>query len=102
MLQEEEVTGPLEIGAIIAIAGAMSLTAVLLSRFLGKARPTDSTGVNRYECGIRNQASDRGFVYRSEYGAVIAVFIVIEAAMILSLISMILGRFTISSGIPIS
>ncbi|MDR2598625.1 MAG: hypothetical protein LBC25_02800 [Holosporales bacterium] len=78
----------------IVIAGAISIVAVLLAKVLGKARPTDSGGINRYECGIRNQSSDHGFVYQSEHGAMIAVFIVIEAAMILALISlMLVGRF---------
>jgi hypothetical protein len=73
----------------------MSLAAIFLARFLGKAKPTDTRGLNRYECGIQNQISDHGFVYTSEHGIKIAIFIVIEAFTILFLASLLIANFSI-------
>ncbi|MDR1034611.1 MAG: hypothetical protein LBL32_01600 [Holosporales bacterium] len=81
---------------IIAIAGAMPCIAILLSKILGWGKLTNSSVVNRYECGIRNHLSGGGFVYRSEYGALIAMFIIIEAATIFTLIICLLGRSNLS------
>ncbi|MDR1289159.1 MAG: hypothetical protein LBJ77_02090 [Holosporales bacterium] len=87
-------TDLLESGAVILISGSMSLAAIFLARFLGRARPTDTRGLNRYECGIQNQISDHGFVYTSEHGTKIAIFIVIEASTVFTLVSL-LSKFSL-------